>query len=93
LFFQDPTAVVGSPPTNTITTGASNNCVTLNGAIYTPGAADQLQGNASASLAGCTEFIAQSFTLGVNLGLDDTGCSAVGITLNQAQIQQVYLAM
>ena len=95
LFVQDPTA--SSPQGNTITTGASDpSCgtsnVTLNGAIYTPASSDNLQGNAFANFAGCTEFIAQSFTFSGNLQLDDTNCSAVGITLNQAQIQQVYLA-
>lgn len=98
LFFQDPSAVTGSTPGNTITSGASNNgCanVTLGGAIYTPASADTLQGNALANVKGCTELIAQSFTLGLggNPALDDTGCSAAGITLNQPQIQQVYLAM
>jgi hypothetical protein len=81
-----------------VTTGASSNgCatsnVTLNGAIYTSATRDNRQGNALASFAGCTEFICNSFSFTGNPELDDTGCSAAGITLNQAQIQQVYLAM
>jgi Flp pilus assembly protein TadG len=99
LFFQDPTAVgPNTPPSNILTTGASDpSCgtsnVTLNGAIYTPASSDNLQGNALANVAGCTEFIFRSFNFSGNPELDDTGCSAVGITLNQAQIQEVYLAM
>ena len=88
LFFQDPTA--GPAPGNTITTaGCAASNVTLNGAIYTPASKGSLQGN----VKGCAEFIAQSFTFGGDFGLDNTDCSASGITLNQAQIQQVYLAM
>ena len=90
LFFQDPT---GTPAPNVIANNCAISNVTLNGAIYTPASSDTLQGNFSASFAGCTEFIAQSFNFSGNVGLDDSGCSAVGITLNQAQIQQVYLAM
>jgi hypothetical protein len=87
LFFQDPAA--GPAAGNTITTsGCGNTNVTLNGAIYTPASKDTLQGN----FGSCTEFIAQAFTFSGNLAVDDTGCAA-GITLNQAQIQQVYLAM
>jgi hypothetical protein len=94
LFFQDPTA--GGPSTpNIITTGTSNNgcAATLNGAVYTPKSADNIQGNALAGATGCTEFIFQSFTFTGNPLIDDTGCKSVDITLNQAQIQQVYLAM
>jgi hypothetical protein len=77
-------------PGNTITTaGCGTSNVTLSGAIYTPASKDTLQGN----VKGCAEFIAQSFTFGGDFALDNTGCSASGITLNQAQIQQVYLAM
>jgi Flp pilus assembly protein TadG len=95
LFFQDPTA--GNTP-NTITTGASDpNCatpnVTLNGAIYSPASATTLQGNAVAGAKGCTEVIAQSFAVSGNPGFDDSACSAAGVTLNQAQIRQVYLVM
>jgi hypothetical protein len=97
LFFQDPTAVIGNTP-NTITVGASDpSCTTsnviLNGAIYTPASATTLQGNAVAGAKGCTEVIAQSFDVSGNPGFDDSACSAAGITLKQAQIQQVYLAM
>jgi Flp pilus assembly protein TadG len=94
LFFQDPTAVNSfTPPFNVIANNCGTSNVMLNGAIYTPAGPDNLQGNASANFAGCTELIAQSFTFSGSLQLDDTNCSAVGITLNQAQIQQVYLAM
>jgi hypothetical protein len=54
---------------------------------------DVLQGNALSNTAGCTGFIFQSFRFTGNPLLDDTNCSTLGITLNQAQIQQVYLAM
>jgi hypothetical protein len=93
LFFQDPAAV--GPLSNILTTGATNaNCtVTLNGAIYTPKSADTLQGNALVNGTGCTEFIAQSFSFTGSPQIDNTGCSVAGITLNQAQIRQVYLAM
>jgi Flp pilus assembly protein TadG len=90
LFFQDPAAVTSNTPNPNIISGCATPNVTLNGAIYTPATVDQLQGN-FANVKGCTELISQSFTLSGNLAVDDTGCS--GITLNQAQIQQVYLAM
>ena len=96
LFFQDPTAVgPTTPPSNILTTGATNaNCtVALNGAVYTPKSADTLQGNALVNGTGCTEFIAQSFSFTGNPQIDNIACSGAGITLNQAQIQQVYLAM
>jgi Flp pilus assembly protein TadG len=94
LFFQDPTAVNSlTPAYNVIANNCTPSNVSLNGAIYTPASSDNLQGNASANFGGCTELIAQFFTFSGNLGLDDSGCSAARITLNQAQIQQVYLAM
>jgi hypothetical protein len=55
---------------------------------------DVLQGNAPGDVTACTEFIFQSISSFTgNPLLDDTGCKGIGITLNQAQIQQVYLAM
>jgi hypothetical protein len=91
LFFQDPTG--GGSTGNTITTGVSDfGCnVALNGVIYTPASAVNLKGNVAAGAKGCTEIISQSFIVNGNTAVDDTGCS--GITLNQAQIQQVYLVM
>ena len=95
LFFQDPTAVGPNPPSNILTTGTSNSgcAVTLNGAVYTPKSMDVLQGNAPGGVAACTEFIFQSISSFTGNPLLDDGCKGAGITLNQAQIQQVYLAM
>jgi hypothetical protein len=109
LIFQDPTASPSSSA-NTITTGGgSTTCgsptVTLSGAIVTPRSDDNLQGNQVTTVAGCTEFIAQSFTLSGTPRIDDLGCNApsgsgggtvggsgsTGVTINQAIIEQVFL--
>jgi hypothetical protein len=109
LIFQDPT-VAPRNSSNTITTGGgSTGCasptVTLAGAIVTPRSADDLQGNQVAAVAGCAEFIAQSFGFSGNPQLDDSGCNApsgsgggtadgsgsTGVTINQATIEQVFL--
>jgi Flp pilus assembly protein TadG len=109
LIFQDPTFTPVNS-TNTITTGGgSTSCasptVTLAGAIVTPRSDDNLKGNQVAAVAGCTEFIAQSFTFSGNPELDDSGCNApsgsgggtvggsgsTGVTINQAIIEQVFL--
>src|SRR5580704_11134870 len=76
LIFQDPTAVTGSTPSTTITTGkTSTTCnsatVTLSGAIVTPASDITLQGNPVTAVQGCTEFIAQSFLFGGTPQLDD----------------------
>jgi hypothetical protein len=92
LFFQDPTAVTANTPQPNVITSCATPNVTLNGAIYTPASTTNLQGNAVAGAKGCTEVIAQSFTVNGNPAFDDTGCSP-GMTLNQAQIRQVYLVM
>jgi Flp pilus assembly protein TadG len=109
LIFQDPTLAPANS-SNTITTGGGGtSCasptVTLAGAIVTPRSDDNLQGNQVAAVAGCTEFIAQSFTFSGNPQFDDTGCNApsgsgggtqggsgsTGVTINQAIIEQVFL--
>jgi hypothetical protein len=80
LIFQDPTAVTGSTPSSTITTGAATQgcgttTVTLTGAIVTPATSPTVAGYPIAGVQGCTEFIAASFTFTGNPQLDDSGCN------------------
>ena len=80
LIFQDPTAVTGSTPSSTITTGGNDpSCsaatVTLTGAIVTPATSPAITGYSVAGVPGCAEFIALSFTFNGNPQLDDSGCN------------------
>jgi hypothetical protein len=82
LIFQDPTAVNNLlPPISTITTGAATQgcgaaTVTLTGAIVTPATSPTVAGYPVAGIAaGCTEFIAASFTFNGNPQFDDSGCN------------------
>jgi hypothetical protein len=105
LIFQDPTAVNNLlPPISTITTGAATQgcgatTVTLTGAIVTPATSPTVEGYPVAGVAGCTEFIAQSFIFSGTPQLDDSGCNppspagggigtvggsgSTGVTINQ----------
>jgi hypothetical protein len=74
LIFQDPTKSAGSG-TNTIAAGCPG--ISLTGAIDTPLTEDDLQGNQTSCTA-CTELIANNFVFKGDVGLDTSGCAAVG---------------